>query len=72
MIEEFHRRTATGSTSLGIDFQDFQTEKAGELVDRAGVTYPLVEDPGGDINGAGAIPLMRGLPFWRSSTRAAT
>ena len=27
------------------------------------MTYPLVRDEAGDINGQGAFPLLRGLPF---------
>lgn len=34
---------------IGIDFQDTQTEKAQQLIDDTGVTYPLYADPDGRV-----------------------
>lgn len=48
---------------VGIDYQDVQPEAALQLVKKTGVTYPLVADPGGDLNGNGAFPRVRGLPY---------
>lgn len=62
ILEEFHATYGDRVALLGIDFQDRQTEKARALVEQTGVTYPLVEDEAGDINGRGAFPLLRGLP----------
>jgi cytochrome c biogenesis protein CcmG/thiol:disulfide interchange protein DsbE len=63
VLEEFHAAYGDRVDLLGIDFQDAQTEKARALVEQTGVTYPLVQDRAGDINGRGAFPLLRGLPF---------
>ena len=63
ILEEFHAVYGDRVDLLGIDFQDAQTEKARALVEQTGVTYPLVRDEAGDINGQGAFPLLRGLPF---------
>lgn len=63
VLEEFHAAYGDRVDLLGIDFQDAQTEKARALVEQSGVTYPLVQDLAGDINGRGAFPLLRGLPF---------
>ena len=63
VLEEFHAAYGDRVDMLGIDFQDAQTEKARALVEQTGVSYPLVRDEAGDINGQGAFPLLRGLPF---------
>lgn len=63
VLEEFHAAYGDRVDLLGIDFQDAQTEKARALVEQSGVTYPLVQDKAGEINGQGAFPLLRGLPF---------
>ncbi len=62
VLEEFHAAYADRVALLGIDFQDLQTDKARALVKKTGVTYPLVSDEAGDINGQGAFPTLRGLP----------
>lgn len=62
VLEEFHAAYADRVPLLGIDFQDLQTDKARALVKQTGVTYPLVSDEAGDINGQGAFPTLRGLP----------
>ena len=63
ILEEFNAAYGDRVAMLGIDFQDKQVEKAQALVERTGVTYPLVSDELGDINGQGAFPLLRGLPY---------
>jgi hypothetical protein len=63
ILEQFHAAYGDRVDLLGIDFQDAQTEKARALVEQTGVTYPLVQDEAGEINGQGAFPLLRGLPF---------
>lgn len=64
LLEEFHQRYGDQVAVLGIDYQDAQPGKAAELVADSGVTYPLVADPDGSVNGEGAFPNLRGLPFW--------
>ena len=63
VLEEFHAAYGDQVSLLGIDFQDFQPGDARDLVKATGVTYPLVTDQAGDINGEGAFPLIRGLPY---------
>jgi thiol-disulfide isomerase/thioredoxin len=63
LLERFHGRYGDRVRMLGIDFQDAQTEKAKDLVAETGVTYDLAVDEEGAINGQGAFPPMRGLPF---------
>lgn len=63
ILQEFHAAYADRVDLLGIDFQDKDTREARELVEESGVTYPLVRDELGDINGEGAFPLLRGLPY---------
>ena len=62
ILEEFHAAYGDRVDLLGIDYQDVQTEQARALVEETGVTYPLVSDEAGEINGQGAFPAIRGLP----------
>lgn len=62
LLEEFHTTYGDRVDLLGIDYQDQQTEEARALVEETGVTYPLVSDQGGDINGQGGFPAIRALP----------
>ena len=64
LIEEFHQQHGDQVDLLGIDYQDLQVDNAEQLVADTGVTYPLVTDPGGSINGQGAFPPLRGAPYW--------
>jgi cytochrome c biogenesis protein CcmG, thiol:disulfide interchange protein DsbE len=64
LLEEFHQRYGDQVGVLGIDYQDQQTDKAADLVAASGVTYDLAADPDGAIDGQGAFPQLRGLPFW--------
>lgn len=63
VLQEFHAAYGDRVPLLGIDFQDHQPADARAIVEDARVTYPLVEDEAGDINGEGAFPLLRGLPY---------
>ena len=62
ILEEFHAAYGDRVDLLGIDYQDVRTEEARALVEETGVTYHLVSDEAGEINGQGAFPLVRGLP----------
>ena len=64
LLEKFHQRYGDRVAVLGIDYQDQQTDKAADLVAASGVTYLLAADPDGTIDGKGAFPQLRGLPFW--------
>ena len=48
---------------LGVDYQDVQVDDAMALVAKAGVTYPLVADPDGDLSGQEPFGPIRGLPI---------
>jgi thiol-disulfide isomerase/thioredoxin len=48
---------------LGVDYQDTQPAAALELAADTGVTYPLLADPQGDLDGATPFPRLAGLPF---------
>ena len=63
-LEEFHQRYGDRVGVLGVDYQDFQPAAALELARRSGVTYPLVADPGGDLNANSPVPVIRGIPMF--------
>ena len=63
-LEDFHQQYADQVAVLGIDYQDPQPAAALELAKRSGVTYPLVADPGGDINAKSPVPVIRGIPVF--------
>ncbi|HEU5038412.1 MAG TPA: TlpA disulfide reductase family protein [Nocardioides sp.] len=63
-VQEFHERYGDRVGVLGIDYQDAQPAAALELAKRSGVTYPLVADPGGDINANAPVPVIRGIPVF--------
>jgi thiol-disulfide isomerase/thioredoxin len=48
---------------LGVDYQDTQPAAALALARATGVTYPLLADPQGRLDGASPIPRLAGLPF---------
>ena len=63
-IEAFHEKYAGQVPVLGVDYQDLQPAAALELARRSGVTYPLVADPGGDLNANPPVPVIRGIPYF--------
>ncbi|GAA1134286.1 TlpA disulfide reductase family protein [Nocardioides aquiterrae] len=63
-IQEFHERYGDRVGVLGVDYQDPQPAAALELAERSGVTYPLVADPGGDLNANAPVPVIRGIPVF--------
>ncbi len=62
-FQEFYRRHGERVDVLGIDWQETRVGKAEAMIGKAGVTFPLYADPGGDTNGLDPFPVMRGLPF---------
>lgn len=69
-IEAFHRTYGAHVPVLGIDYQDLQPAAALDLARRSGVSYPLVADPGGDINADAPFPVIRGIPYFVFVTAA--
>jgi thiol-disulfide isomerase/thioredoxin len=63
-IQDFHERYGDRVGVLGVDYQDAQPAAALELARRSGVTYPLVADPGGDLNANAPLPVIRGIPLF--------
>ncbi|WP_110241148.1 TlpA family protein disulfide reductase [Nocardioides gilvus] len=63
ILEEFHQKYQGRVDVLGIDFQDPRSKAAEELVASTGVTYPLVSDFDGDIDGRKPFPRVGGLPL---------
>ena len=64
VLQEFHEKYGDQVGVLGVDYTDPQTEPAMELVQRSGVTYPLLADPDGDISAKSPFPVIRGLPLF--------
>lgn len=63
ILEDFHQRHGGAVQVVGIDYQDPQVDKARQLVDDTRVTYRLLSDVGGEVNGADPFPNIQGLPF---------
>ena len=63
-IQDFHERYGDRVGVLGVDYQDAQPAAALALAKRSGVTYPLVADPGGDLNANAPVPVIRGIPMF--------
>lgn len=49
---------------LGINYLETQAGEAEELAERSGLTYELLQDPDGELDGSPPFPALRGLPFW--------
>jgi thiol-disulfide isomerase/thioredoxin len=63
-LQRFHEQYGDRVRVLGVDYQDVRPEAALELARSTGATYPSVADPGGDLNGRGGFPVVRGLPYF--------
>jgi len=62
-IQDFYEQYGEQVPVLGIDYQDPQPAAALDLAGKSGVTYPLLADPGGDVNAKDPLPPIRGLPY---------
>lgn len=62
-LQDFYERYGDRVGVLGVDYQDVQPDAAIELASRLGVTYPLVADPGGELNAQDPLPVIRGVPW---------
>lgn len=63
VLQAFHERYGDEVPVIGVDWQDAQPTGAMELVSETGVTYPLLADPQGSLEGASPFPAMMGLPI---------
>jgi thiol-disulfide isomerase/thioredoxin len=61
-LGEFYEKYGDQVPVLGVDYQDPQPAAALDLARETRVTYPLVADPGGDLNALDPLPVIRGLP----------
>jgi len=64
VLEQFHQRYGDRVGVLGVDYQDAQTVGALDLVKQTGVTYPLVADVEGTLQGKAPFPGRIGLPLF--------
>lgn len=63
-LQEFHETYGDRVPVIGVDYQDLQPKAALELARKSGVTYPLLADPGGDLNANDPVPVIRGIPIF--------
>ena len=63
VLEEFHHQHGDEVAVVGIDFQEPQARAARALVEETGVTYRLLLDELGDLNGAEPLPNFQALPL---------
>lgn len=62
-LQDFYEQYGDQVGVLGINYQDQQPAAAIELAGDLGVSYPLVADPGGDLNARDPLPVIRGVPW---------
>ncbi len=64
VLQQFHERYGDRVGVLGVDYEDAQTVSALALARKSGVTYPLVADTDGALQGNGPFPVRMGLPLF--------
>jgi thiol-disulfide isomerase/thioredoxin len=62
VLQEFHQSYADQVPIIGLDFVDVFPGSALELAQDGGVTYPLLADPGGELQGERDFPRIPGYP----------
>lgn len=62
-LQDFYERYGDTVPVVGIDYLDVQPVAALELARDSGVTYPLLADPGGDLDRRDGFPPILGLPY---------
>ncbi len=63
LLEQFHQKHGDEVAVVGIDFQETDLGSAEDLVAETGVTYRLLLDEVGDLNGAEPLPHVQALPI---------
>ena len=62
-LEAFHQQYADQVAVLGIDFNDVHPDRAIQLAEDTGATYPSIADPGGELMVEDSFAVVRrGLP----------
>ncbi len=64
VLEAFHREHGDRVRVIGVDYLDTQPGAARELAADSGLSFELLADPDGELDGEAAFPSLRGLPFW--------
>ncbi len=64
ILQQFAEEYAGSVDVVGIDYQDPQLEQARALARETGVSYRLLRDEDGTLNGKAPFTRLRGLPFW--------
>ncbi len=64
LLEEFSQDHGDEVAVIGINYLDPQTDKAAALADSSGLTFQLLQDPGGELDASPPFPVLQGLPFW--------
>jgi len=64
VLQQFYEKYGDRVGVIGVDYTDSQTEPAMELVQRSGVTYPLLADPQSRLQGAAPFPNRMGVPLF--------
>ena len=63
ILAQFYADHGDQVAMLGLDYGDTQVDEAMELVDRSGVRYPIVADPGGELASHEPFTPRMGLPI---------
>ena len=64
LVEQFAQDHGDKVRVIGIDYLDPQVDKATLLAEESGLTFQLLQDPDGELDGASPFPTLQGLPFW--------
>jgi thiol-disulfide isomerase/thioredoxin len=62
LLQQFHQTYGDQVPIIGLDFVDTYPGSALELAEDGGVTYPLLADPGGDLQAEKDFPRIPGYP----------
>ena len=62
LLEDFHQKYGDQVPIIGLDFVDTFPGSALELAQDGGVTYPLLADPGGELQAEEGFPRIPGYP----------
>lgn len=64
VLEEFAREHGDRVRVLGVNYLESQPEEAVALARSNELSYQLLQDPDGELDGSAPFPALRGLPFW--------
>jgi thiol-disulfide isomerase/thioredoxin len=64
VLQAFHKKYGDQVQVLGVNFQDRLPDLAMVMAEQAGVTFPLVADPGGELSAQEPLPVINKLPLW--------